>query len=159
MTEWSARRDAYPLSPALPLRTVEHSVDEHSARVRRFFENLLPEGQALDDAARVNHVSKGNLVGLLIALGRETAGALRLLLPDTTLRDPPHKRLLTRRELSERIRQRPRQPFSVWDGKVRLSIAGFQDKVAVYAEGGDWYLVEGPDLASTHILKPDTVSP
>jgi hypothetical protein len=45
--------------------------------VRQFFQNLLPEGQALEeDAALANKVSKANLMGLLIALGQDTAGAL-----------------------------------------------------------------------------------
>jgi len=42
---------------------------------------------------------------------------------------------------------------------VRLSIAGFQDKLAVLEEEGAWYLAEGPDLASTHILKPEPANP
>ena len=66
------------------------------------------------------------------------------MLPDSPGRDQAHKRYV---------------PFTVWDGKVRLSIAGFQDKLEVLVEGEDWYLVEGPDLASTHILKPDPVDP
>jgi serine/threonine-protein kinase HipA len=37
---------------------------------------------------------------------------------------------------------------------VRLSIAGYQDELAVYEEDGRMYLVEGK-LASTHILKPE----
>ena len=41
---------------------------------------------------------------------------------------------MTHEQLSERIQQRAELPFSVWDGKVRLSIAGYQDKVAVYQE-------------------------
>ncbi|MGV0953509.1 MAG: HipA domain-containing protein [Fluviibacter sp.] len=163
--DWLARKDAVPLSPVLPLRAEAVPVDQHSAMVRRFFENLLPEGQALEDAARANHVAKGNLPGLLIALGRETAGALRLVLSDSPGSDQANKRLLLRDELAERIRQRPYAPFSVWDGKVRLSIAGFQDKLAVYTEedeeceASDWFLVEGPDLASTHILKPEPINP
>ncbi len=159
LAEWSARSDAYPLSPGLPLINTEQPADVHSAIVRRFFENLLPEGQALDDAARNHQISKGNLVGLLIALGRETAGALRLCLPGKAGRDTTDRRLLTHEELSMRIRQRPSESFTVWDGKVRLSIAGFQDKLAVFRDDGRWYLVEGPDLASTHILKPDPVNP
>jgi len=68
------------------------------------------------------------------------------------------RRLLTPKELSERIRARPFQPFTIWDARVRLSIAGYQDKVAVYRDDGCWYLVEGPELASTHILKPEPTS-
>jgi serine/threonine-protein kinase HipA len=49
--------------------------------------------------------------------------------------------------------------LAVWDGKVRMSIAGVQDKLMVYLdrpleEGGGMFLVE-PPLASTHILKPE----
>lgn len=156
---WLHRPDAYPLCPTLPLSPVPATPDEHSARVRQFFENLLPEGQALDDAANAYRVSKANLTGLLIALGRETAGAVRLVMSGAQGQDNERRRLLTREELSERIRARPKMPFTVWDGKVRLSIAGFQDKLAVLDDEGAWYLVEGPNLASTHILKPDPINP
>jgi serine/threonine-protein kinase HipA len=63
---------------------------------------------------------------------------------------------VTREELSQRIRERPAMPFSVWDSKVRLSIPGYQDKVALFVRGEDWFLAEGA-LASTHILKPEPV--
>jgi serine/threonine-protein kinase HipA len=51
--------------------------------------------------------------------------------------------------------------LTVWDGKVRMSVAGLQDKLLVYidrplSDGGRLALVEGGRLASTHILKPDT---
>jgi len=156
---WLSRPHTYPLGPTLPLTPAPATLDEHSAKVRQFFENLLPEGQALDDAANAYRVSKANLTGLLIALGRETAGAVRLVMAGARGQDTERRRLLTREELSERIRARPQLPFTVWDGKVRLSIAGFQDKLAVLEDAGAWYLVEGPDLASTHILKPDPINP
>ena len=79
--ENAARRSE---SATLPLEVDEAMTEEpHSALVRQFFENLLPEGQALDDAASTHRVSKGNLMGLLAALGGETAGALQLRLPGT----------------------------------------------------------------------------
>ncbi len=156
---WLEREDAFALSPQLPLvSAADATPDQHSAVVRQFFENLLPEGQALDDAAAAYKVSKSNLAGLLAALGRETAGALAIL-AESADGAPPivplSRRLLSVEELSRRIRERPQMPFSVWDGKVRLSIAGYQDKIAVLEEAGQWFLVEGPDLASTHILKPE----
>ena len=72
---------------------------------------------------------------------------------------PTLRRALLPEELSTRIRARPYQAFSVWDGKVRLSIAGFQDKIAVFKEGDDWFFVEGSELASTVILKPEPSNP
>ena len=165
---WLSSPDRFALCPALPLlRPEDETPDSHSAAVRRFFENLLPEGHALDDVAAANKVSKANLVGLLVALGRETAGALRIHPadlhdapgPGTSEADAqPVRRALTKDELSQRIRARPHVPFVVWDGKVRLSIAGYQDKMAVFSEHEQWFLVEGASLASTHILKPEPVA-
>ena len=157
---WLARPDAYPLSPMLPMQPVAaRSTSAHAMQVRRFFENLLPEGQALDDAVQALKVNKSNLAGLLIGLGRETAGAIRLVVGGAPTRDSDEKRRVPAAELSERIRQRAERPFSVWDEKVRLSIAGYQDKLALLIEGDHWYLAEGPNLASTHILKPEPVRP
>lgn len=160
--DWLAEPRRYPLSPRIPLeRPAGQSDEQHSAEVRQFFENLLPEGDALDHAAQTNGVSKANLVALLIALGRETSGALRIALPgsaSSAANGAEHeRRLLTPDELSQRIRERAQQPFSVWDGRVRLSIAGYQDKIAVFEDGGLWYLVDGPNLASTFIVKPAPV--
>src|SRR5512139_3300329 len=68
--EWVASRSAFPLSPALPLRAPKDVSDEHhSVSVRRFFENLLPEGKALDDAVFAHRLAKANLYGLLLVLG------------------------------------------------------------------------------------------
>jgi serine/threonine-protein kinase HipA len=154
---WLAQPRAHPISPRLPLSRDPAQTDEgHSTEVRQFFENLLPEGDALDHAARANGLSRSNLVGLVIALGRETAGALRIVLPphDVLADAGAALRPLTPDELSLRIRQRDAMPFSVWDGRVRLSIAGDQDKIAVLERDGQWWLVDDPALASTVIVKP-----
>lgn len=172
---WLADPRRHPLSPALPLEAqATASPDSHSAAVRQFFENLLPEGEALDHAAQANGISKANLVGLMLALGKETAGAIRIALDgvdDAGARaDAPAADALREvppAELSMRIRRRAELPFSVWDGRVRLSIAGYQDKIAVYERDGRWFLVEGsglapglaPSLASTRIVKPQPQRP
>lgn len=157
--QWLRAKDRFALSPQLPLFELPgQPADAHSAAVRQFFENLLPEGQALDAAASSHRISKSNLMGLLVALGGETAGALRLHLADVGAEEREGVRPVSDAELSERIRLRPQLPFSVWDGKVRLSIAGFQDKMALYRSAVGWAIVEGVDLASTHILKPEPVS-
>ncbi|MDH5376830.1 MAG: HipA domain-containing protein [Gammaproteobacteria bacterium] len=158
---WIEHVDGYPISPALPFQRPPQQSDEfHSVNVRRFFENLLPEGQALEDAAASHRVAKGNLFGLLRWLGQESTGALALL-PDG---ETPEKinnvmRKIRRQELSERIRDRANRPFNVWDGRVRMSIAGYQDKLSVYVDNeGTFNLVEG-EFASTHILKPEPRNP
>lgn len=131
--------------------------EEQSQAFRIFFENLLPEGRALDDAAATCKVSKSNSIGLLRTLGRETTGAIELRTPDFSEALESTRRPVSREDLSERIRDRPGVRFTVWDGRVRLSIAGFQDKLAVFEDDGKWYLVDGSKLASTHLLKPEPV--
>lgn len=157
--EWLADLDRFPLAPNLPLISPEiANADAHSAAVRQFFENLLPEGEALDAAALASKVSKANLMGLLIALGREMAGALTVRALDLEpIADGKVRRALTREELSARIRSRPHESFAIWDGRVRLSIAGHQDKLAIHVDGDEWSLADGAETASTHILKPEPV--
>lgn len=159
--EWVEHADAYPVSPALPFQRPTQQTDElHSVNVRRFFENLLPEGKALEDAAAAHAVSKGNLFGLLRWLGQESTGALALLPENSTpAQVDPATREITFQELSERIQDRANLPFNVWDGRVRMSIAGYQDKLSVFLDdNGKLFLVEGA-LASTHILKPEPMNP
>ena len=157
--EWLIREDRFALCPQIPLSPQDTETPEtHSAAVRQFFENLLPEGQALDDAAAAHQVSKSNLSAMLMAVGRETAGAISIKTDRSITGDQDQLRPLPLEEISERVQHRPHQPFSVWDGKVRLSIAGFQDKIAAYRKNGNWFLVEGPNYASTYILKPEPVS-
>lgn len=160
---WRESRDAFALGPQLPLKPPgDQSPDQHSAIVRQFFENLLPEGDALDHAAQAHGVSKSNLLGLIHALGRETAGAIRLTAGDDAapLADQAEQlREITREELSQRIRERAQLPFSVWDQQVRLSIAGYQDKIAVYEHDGRLFLVNGGPKASSVIVKPVPTRP
>jgi serine/threonine-protein kinase HipA len=159
---WRADPQAYPLSPALSLAW---PADRHDARsIRRFIEHLLPEGHALDVAVAVNGLSRSNVFGLIRALGTETAGVLRFRDPnDAGASAPEAMREVTLAELDARIADRS-LPFAVWDGKVRMSVAGVQDKLLVYtdaplAQGGRMFLVDGPRLASTHLLKPDIGHP
>jgi serine/threonine-protein kinase HipA len=157
--DWAAAPEAFPLSPALPLQP---SADGYAVgAVKRFVENLLPEGRALDISATTYRVSKSNIYALISALGTETTGAFRFWradeVPPVVAAKPPRE--VTREELDHRIAEREEMPLAVWDGKVRMSIAGVQDKLMVYldrqlCDGGRLFLVE-PPLASTHILKPD----
>jgi serine/threonine-protein kinase HipA len=148
---WRAAQAAYPLSPHIPLSGAQFA----SSTVRRFLENLLPEGRALDIVSTTHQVSKNNIFGLIRELGRETAGALSFLTDDAEpSQQNTTRREITRDELKQRIDMRAQVPFSVWDGRMRMSIAGYQDKLPVYLEDERIYLVEG-GLASTHILKPE----
>jgi serine/threonine-protein kinase HipA len=145
------RRGAFQLSPHIPFGGQASSVT-----VRRFIQNLLPEGAALDTAAVYNNVSKNNTFALIHALGGESAGALRFLPAGRAAPTEAIRRHIPLEELQRRIEDREQQPFIVWDGKVRISVAGYQDKLQVLRdEAGELYLVDGA-LSSTHILKPES---
>lgn len=161
---WVSDTQAYPLSPAVPLSVPP--MNYPSASIKRFIEHLLPEGRALDVAVAYNGLAKTNVFGLIWVLGAETAGALRFT-GEAAAAHPasePVLREVSREELDHRIAERDHVPLTVWDGKVRISVAGLQDKLLVYLdqplnEGGRLFLVDGQRLASTHILKPDTANP
>lgn len=146
---WMEAEGAYSISPHILMRGQPPS----SGTVRRFLDNLLPEGRALDIVATTSKVAKSNLYGLLRQLGQETAGALSFL-TETPQSRPTTRREITRTELKQRLEERAEVPFAIWDGRVRMSIAGYQDKLSVHMDDGRMYLVEG-ELASTHILKPE----
>lgn len=161
---WVASPVGFPLAPSLPLAPSRQSNEAHSRSVRIFFENLLPEGRALDSAALMYSVSKNNVAALLAVLGQETAGAIRIV-PERASELPeceatPVLRHVRQAELSQRARERATLPFAIWDQKIWLSISGCQDKLAVYQDvAGEWFLVDGGLLVSTHILKPEPTNP
>lgn len=160
---WKGERGAYYLAPAIPLDQAPIP-----GAVHRFLENLLPEGRALDIVAQHNAVSKSNTFALVHLLGKEPVGAFSFEALDATPEEAAHlvheemaeaeRRPISDEELSERIRLRDAVPFPVWDGKVRLSLAGYQDKLQVLVEG-DQLSLAGGALSSTHLLKPESRNP
>ena len=147
---WLELPTRYPLSPHLPL-----AGGAAPQAIRRFLENLLPEGEALVVAASDARVARNNVFGLLRHIGHETAGALSFVpTGQVPAGQEPVRRHLTFKELQARIDNRENEPFNRWDGKVRMSIAGHQDKLLVAIEDGELFLVDG-SLSSTHILKPE----
>jgi serine/threonine-protein kinase HipA len=154
---WSARIDTFALSPHIPLSGER----PHPGTVQRFVANLLPEGRALDVASIHYQLSKSNIFGLIHMLGKEPVGALRFGTRAESAEANsvgPVRRVISNDELSDRIRERDTIPFPIWDGKVRLSVAGYQDKLQVLLEGDVISLADG-SLSSTHLLKPETRNP
>jgi serine/threonine-protein kinase HipA len=148
---WRQQRAAYSISPHLLLFGNQPAA---SSTVRRFLENLLPEGRALEIVTTTHQIVRNNIYGLIRVLGQETSGALSFSSEPVAPHAATTRREITREEFAARMADRADIPMSVWDGRVRLSIAGYQDKLAVYIEGERMFLVEGA-LASTHILKPE----
>jgi len=144
--DWA--KHGYEISPHLPFHEVISS-----ASIKRFLDNLLPEGKGLDDLTSFSHISKNNIFGLIQAIGFETSGALHF---------GHHKndnvsnfRPITQKELIARIDEIESKSIIIWDKKPRLSLAGVQEKLPVLLKDGVLGLADG-SLSSTHILKFQT---
>ena len=123
-----------------------------SEAVKNFLANLLPEGRWLEELTTGNQVSKTNIFGLVAIMGAETAGALTFQYEGQVLRTTEF-RPVSREELTERIAQRQQVSIARWDGKLRLSVAGVQEKLPILLmRDGSMGFGEG-ELASTHIYK------
>ncbi|MGT2431190.1 HipA N-terminal domain-containing protein [Cupriavidus basilensis] len=103
---WRSAAHRYPLSPAIPFDR-----PASSASLRRFIENLLPEGRALDIASVYGQVSKNNVYGLIRQLGGETAGALSFHADAPPPAQAPQLREISAAELNQRIRDREQVPL------------------------------------------------
>jgi serine/threonine-protein kinase HipA len=141
------------LSLSLPLTNQRYA---HGV-VRAFLDGLLPEGEARQAIARDIDVDRDDTYGLIRALGRDCAGAL-VIQPDdepapplpTTLTAEP----LTDTEIADLVANLRGAPLGV-GGRVRLSLAGVQEKLLLTRmPDGRWGRpVDG--TPSTHLLKPE----
>jgi HipA-like protein len=111
---WLKDAAAFPLSPALPLTRPAEGYP--SAVVKRFIENLLPEGRALEVIAAISKVSKSNVYALIAELGAETTGAFRFWpageAPPMIAAEP--LREVTRQELQQRLDDRALERWCPW---------------------------------------------
>ena len=141
------------LSLNLPLTRDRYPNDRTCA----FLDGLLPEGEPRNAIAADLDLPASDVFGLMAALGRDCAGAF-VIQPDdqpppgqptTTTAEP-----LTSDDLAELVANLRSAPLGV-GRKVRLSLAGVQEKLLLTRlPDGSWGRpVEG--TPSTHILKPE----
>lgn len=138
-------KDGFEISPSLGFDGFENEA------VKNFIENLLPEGNGLEELSIFYQVSKSEKFSILKQIGLETTGALtfssdRIKTMETSFRN------ITEEELEEKIKNREREPIHIWDGIPRLSVAGVQSKLPLTILESKIGFGEG-DLCSTHILK------
>ncbi|RIK09820.1 MAG: kinase [Acidobacteria bacterium] len=125
--------------------------------VTAFLDNLLPEGEPRRAIARELGTSDRDVFGLIRELGRDCAGALVIQpndeappVTDSTLAAEP----IEREDLAHMVENLRFAPLGT-GGRVRVSLAGVQEKLALTRLGdGQWGRpVDG--TPSTHILKPE----
>ena len=149
-------KTSVPLSASLPLQREEFS----QKQCIPFFSGLLPEDDSRKKIADYLHISETSTLKLLEALGGECAGLISILSEDDLFSKETSYKLdsknyepLDDNRLLEFIEKMNTRPLIKADDKLRLSLAGAQEKLALAKINGEWYLpLNGSP--STHILKP-----
>ena len=141
-------KKGFPISPYLLFNETYSS-----SMIKRFLENLIPEGEGLDAIASFAHISKNNTFAIMHSIGYDTAGALFFGEEDENKK--PIFREILEEELIERIEKLESRSIVIWDKKVRLSLAGVQAKLPMIIRDNKIGLANGT-LSSTHIMKFQT---
>lgn len=151
-------KNSVPLSASLPLQKEEFP----QKQCIPFFSGLLPEEDSRKKIADYLHVSETSTLKLLEALGGECAGVISILSEDEVdsfskeksyKLDSNNYEVLDGNRLSDFIKKMNTRPLIKADDKLRLSLAGAQEKLALAKINGEWYLpLNG--APSSHILKP-----
>jgi len=138
----------FAISPHLPFNGTYSS-----STIKRFLENLIPEGEGLEDIASFARISKNNTFAIMHSIGYDTAGAL-FFGEDREVNEPIFREILDE-ELTQRIEGLESRSIAIWDRRVRLSLAGVQAKLPVIIRDNRIGLANGT-LSSTHIMKFQT---
>src|SRR3990167_5179168 len=143
-------RNGFSISQQLPLTVDEYTPADGKAH--RFFANLLPEAMAREHIVRDLKISNSDFE-LLKAIGGECAGALSILPSNHGVQRKPRYRKLTAEDLEKILLRRGNITSFISDeNRPRLSLAGAQDKCAIYFEKNEYFLPCDAS-ASSHILK------
>ena len=102
---------------------------------RGFFAGILPEESKREIIARIFGISASNDYAMLEQIGGECAGAVTFLPSGTKLPASNYSyQLLNEDKLTEVFGQLPNQPLLAGTPGLRLSLAGAQNKIAVYVD-------------------------
>ena len=147
---WIALRGAFPLSITMPLRSERIASDTFLP----WAANLLPESEQLRTLGQLLGMARGDVIGLLSAIGGDTAGALSIGQPGRTA-SVQWRQIDEPKDLEELIEELPSKPFLVGEEGVSMSLAGVQSKLAVAVAQTGRVCIPMNGSPSTHILKPD----
>jgi hypothetical protein len=92
--------------------------------------NLHPENEQLHTLGQILGMARGDVVGLLSAIGGDTAGALSIGHPGR-IASVQWRPIGKPDDLERIIEELPNKPFLVGDKGVSMSLAGAQTKLAV----------------------------
>ncbi len=140
----------YALSPHLPL---DNSASKNQFAIRVFFQNLFPEGENLDILLTSFHLSRYNIFSTTQVLGLDLPGAIQVILSDQELPRKNEFRSIETKEITDRLKKNNVRNLIIWDGKLRLSLAGVHQKINIVVKGNEEIGFGDGALCSTHILK------
>ena len=150
-----------PISLSLPLQANEHP----QKACIPFFEGLLPEGNVKKHISEYLHISEKSTLKLLQELGGECAGMISILPDDEQLQiknaydfSPENYESLSEKKIVEYIQNINVRPLLKVKNKLRLSLAGAQEKLPLVYANDKFYLPKN-GAPSTHILKPTGQGP
>ena len=150
---WIGLRGAFPISTTMPLRSERFAPEIFLP----WAANLLPENEQLRTLGQLLGMARSDVIGLLSAIGGDTAGALSF--GQTGRASSVQWRPVSKPEELERlIEDLPKKPFLVGEEGVSMSLAGAQSKIAVAVDDDDHIYIPMNGSPSTHILKPDSPS-
>jgi serine/threonine-protein kinase HipA len=148
---WVALRGAFPISLTMPL--TPERIDSNV--FLPWAANLLPESEQLRTLGQLLGMARSDVVGLLSAIGVDTAGALSVGQPGRTA-SVQRRPVGSPEDLEKVIEELPTKPFLVGDEGVSMSLAGVQAKLAVAIDDAGHVCIPMNGSPSTHILKPDS---
>jgi serine/threonine-protein kinase HipA len=149
-SSWIELRGAFPISITMPLKSVRISPETFLP----WAANLLPESEQLHTLGQLLGMARSDVIGLLSAIGGDTAGALSFGQPGRTA-SVQWRPVDSPANLERVIEELPNKPFLVGEEGVSMSLAGAQTKVAVAMDDTGRICIPMNGSPSTHILKPD----
>jgi serine/threonine-protein kinase HipA len=148
---WIGLRGAFPISLTMPLKTERFAADIFLP----WTANLLPESEQLRTLGQLLGMARSDVIGLLSAIGGDTAGALSFGQPGRAS-SVQWRQVKKPDELERMLENLPNKPFLVGEEGVSMSLAGVQSKIAVAVDDNDGIFIPMNGSPSTHILKPDS---
>jgi len=147
---WIGLRGAFPISIRMPLKSERIGPDTFLP----WAANLLPENEQLRTLGQLLGMARSDVIGLLSAIGGDTAGALSIGQPARTA-SIQWRPVGTPEDLERLMEDLPSRPYLVGEEGVSISLAGAQTKLAVAIDDAGRICIPMNGSPSTHILKPD----
>lgn len=139
-----------PLSVRIPVKTDIYD----RFYTEPFFDNLMPEGNALTLIASRYHISENNIFSVLNKIGGECAGAVALYADELQHNIDKPLKLIDADDITQIIDELPKNPLLTGlSNAPRLSLAGAQSKFAVVKDAYGKYYRSDDEHPTTHIIK------